>query len=305
MINSEVRPSTLPCDGEMTAVFVAAKSPTFSSHIRASNKRTVSLVDNKPVVQAAKLIREGKFSSSRVINNLMTSISEHNLDFQHVSAKMGQNFPDDLASRNPASCEGGTHCKICAFIKDSAKLTVASLSFGITEHAIIGNVIQSKPSMIQDIIRGDITVPFNNRKAMKYLQDQDEDLVKLREYLTTAKRPTVANTRVHKVKRYLMKRNNITIAKDGCLIALKRDGRLNNRELVVVPEDMSLGLLYAMHLNLNHPSQFQMMKVIDTRFFMLDRNYFVKAKSWIRGQEEGEFLTFPGWILQFPVENQF
>ena len=29
MINSEVRPSTLPCDGEMTAVYVAAKSPTF------------------------------------------------------------------------------------------------------------------------------------------------------------------------------------------------------------------------------------------------------------------------------------
>ena len=60
MINSEVRPSTLPCDGEMTGVFVAAKSPTFSSHIRASNKRTVSLVDKKPVVQIANLIREGK-----------------------------------------------------------------------------------------------------------------------------------------------------------------------------------------------------------------------------------------------------
>ena len=111
----------------------------------------------------------------------MTSISEHNLDFQHVSAKMGQNFPDDFASRNPASCDGGTHCKICAFIKDCEKLTVASLSFGITEHAIIGNVAQSKSSMIQDILRGDVTVPFNNRKAMKYLQDRDEDLVKLRE----------------------------------------------------------------------------------------------------------------------------
>merc|ERR1711954_51373 len=93
-----------------------------------------------------------------------------------LSAKMGQNFPDDLASRNPASCEGGTHCKICAFIKDCDKLTVASLSFGITEHAIIGNVAQSQSIMIQDILRGDITVPFNNRKAMKYLQDHDEDL---------------------------------------------------------------------------------------------------------------------------------
>ena len=52
---------------------------------------------------------------------------------------------------------------------------------------------------------------------------------------------------------------------------LKRDGRLNAKELLVVPEDISLGLLHAMHLNLNHPSQFQLMKVVDTRFFMLDR----------------------------------
>ena len=59
-------------------------------------------------------------------------------------------------------------------------------------------------------------------------------------------------------------------------VAMKRDGRLNNRELVVVPEDMSLGLLYAMHLNLNHPSQFQMMKVVDTRFFMLDREQKIR-----------------------------
>ena len=81
----DVKPKTFPCDGEMAAVFIAVKSPTFSTHIRASNKRTVSLVDNKPVVEAAKLIKDGKFSSSRVINNLMTALSEHNLEFQHIS----------------------------------------------------------------------------------------------------------------------------------------------------------------------------------------------------------------------------
>ena len=216
MIKSDVRPKTFPCDGEMSVVFVAAKSPTFSSHIRASTKRTVSLVDNKPVVQASKLIRDGKFSSSRVINNLMTSISEHNLDFQHVSAKMGQNFPDDFASRNPASCDGGTHCKICGFIKDCEKLTVGSLSFGFTDDAIIGHIAQSEPNLIQDILRGEVTVPFHNRKALKYLQDQDVDLVRLRQYLTTAKRPTAKDTKVHNIKRYLMKCNDITIAKDGC-----------------------------------------------------------------------------------------
>ena len=50
LLTAEPKPKTLPCDGEMSAVFVAVKSPTFSAHIRASSKRTVSLVDNKPVV---------------------------------------------------------------------------------------------------------------------------------------------------------------------------------------------------------------------------------------------------------------
>ena len=68
-----------------------------------------------------------------------------------------------------------------------------------------------------------------------------------------------------------MKSKDITIAKDGCLVANKRDRRLNCKELVVVPERMSLGFLYAMHINLNHPSAFQLAKVIDTKFFILDK----------------------------------
>ena len=65
---------------------------------------------------------------------------------------------------------------------------------------------------IQDILRGEVTVPFHNRKALKYLQDQDQDvdLMRLRQYLTTAKRPTAKDTKVHNIKRYLMKCNDIT-----------------------------------------------------------------------------------------------
>ena len=96
-------------------------------------------------------------------------------------------------------------------------------------------------------------------------------MVRLREYLTTAKRPTARNTRENSVKRYLMRNNEVTIAKDGCLVAMKRDNHLRKRELVIVPEDMSKGLLYALHINLNHPSLFQLEKVFDTRFFTLDK----------------------------------
>ena len=276
--SSKVRPKTLPCDGEMTAVYVGIKSSAFSCFIRASNKRTVCLVDNKPVVEAAKLIKDGKFSSSRVINNLMSALSEYNLEFQHLSSKMGHNLADDYASRNPAECEGKPECKTCSFVKDCEDLTIGSLSFSFNEDSILGNVSHS-PDLIQDILKGVKSIPFNNRKALKYLQDKDEDLLKVRDYLTSGKRPTAKNTKENTVKRYLRSSLKITIAGDGCLICTTRDKSLNMRELVVIPEEVSMGLIYALHVNLNHPTPYQLQKVLDTKFFILDKEKKVKQIS--------------------------
>ena len=49
-----------PCDGEATVVFMAAKNPAFSVPIKASLKETLALVDSKPLVEAAKLLENGK-----------------------------------------------------------------------------------------------------------------------------------------------------------------------------------------------------------------------------------------------------
>ena len=37
-----------------------------------------------------------------------------------------------------------------------------------------------------------------------------------------------------------------------------------------------MGLLYGMHINLNHPSAFQLTKVVDTKFFILSREEKIK-----------------------------
>ena len=91
----------LPCDGEATAHYVAAKCANFSLPIKASNLRTISLLNNKPVVDASKLLKRGKFSSSKIVNFVLTSISDLNLDFYHISEKMGQNFLQWLLSSSP------------------------------------------------------------------------------------------------------------------------------------------------------------------------------------------------------------
>ena len=124
--------------------------------------------------------------------------------------------------------------------------------------------------LINDIIHGAKVIPFNNRNAMKYLQDQDADLLKTREYLLSAQRPQIKNTKINSIKRYLQDNTNITISKDGCLVVSKIDRKFNRKELVVIPEKMSLGLLYSLHWKLNHPTPFQLAKVVETKFFMLE-----------------------------------
>ena len=61
----------MPCDGEATAHYVAAKSATFSLPIKSSKLKTIALLDNKTVCQAANLLQKGKFSSSKIINELL------------------------------------------------------------------------------------------------------------------------------------------------------------------------------------------------------------------------------------------
>ena len=65
----------LPCEGEATAQFVAGKCPYIKTYILASDLKTISLLDNKPTVQAAALLKQGKFSSSKLINQVLTAIS--------------------------------------------------------------------------------------------------------------------------------------------------------------------------------------------------------------------------------------
>ena len=268
---------TLPCDGEATAHYVAAKSSTFSLPIKSSKLKTIALLDNKTVCQAANLLKKGKFSSSKIINELLVGISELNLDYQHLSGKMGQNFTDDYGSRNPVTCTGGEHCKICSFLLDCEQLPVnCAISFAATNGAIVGNISENcNNQLVNDIIRGLAPIPFSNRKAMKYLQDQDKDLQMVKRELTSGQRPQLKNTKVNSIKRYLQNQSKISISKDGLLVSQKMGRRFSSKDLIVIPESVSRGILYGLHLNLKHPTSFQLKKVVDTKFFILDKDKII------------------------------
>ena len=212
-----------PCDGEALAIYIAGKCPHIYSHILASNLKTIALLDSKPVVQAANLLKQGKFSSSKLINLVLTAISELNMSFQHMSGKLGQNFADDHASRNPMICIDKESCKICNFVQDCSKLMVDQISFLVTdnfEKTIIGQIDINKDNtdLINAIIRGDKTIPFANKQAMVHLQSQDPVLNRVRQLLLAGETPHPGENSA--VKRYMRRNVNLTIASDGCLIVI-------------------------------------------------------------------------------------
>ena len=263
-----------PCDGEATAVFVASKSPAFSTPIRASIKKTLALVDNKPVVEAANLLKSGKFSTSRMINNILTSITELNLDFHHVSGKMGRNCSDDFSSRCPIACDDPMKCKIHSFIRECASFNISTMSvvcLKVSEgaEAIVGNLNMDKESQtLKDILTGKARLPLDNKKALLYLQDRDSDITRVKELLRAGQTPNEKRDTAP-VKIFFRSDTDTSIDRDGCLVVTKLAKRsLTKRTLVVVPEDMSLGLLYSLHVNLAHPTKDQLLQAVNTRFFM-------------------------------------
>ena len=136
-MSAEIQPlqnNLCPCDGEATASYVAAKTATFSIPIKASLKKTLALVDSKPLMQAAKLLNQGKFSTSKIINNVLSSISDLNLDFQHISGKLSKNCPDDFASRFPSNCSNPLTCKTHTFVRECTNFSTANVTISAVLH---------------------------------------------------------------------------------------------------------------------------------------------------------------------------
>ena len=99
-----------PCDGEGLAANMALDR--FSKYIKEATKPTLILSDNKPTVQAVKLLLKGSFSTSPRLNKLLSNCNSFPIVFHHLSGKMNLNEESDMQSRNPAFCND-PHCEVC------------------------------------------------------------------------------------------------------------------------------------------------------------------------------------------------
>ena len=111
---------------------------------------------------------------------------------------------------------------------------------------------------------------------MRYLQEKDPILSRVKTLLLSGQAP--GNKENISVRRYFKSTFDITVAADGCIITKRKNkNKFVERELIVVPEGISTGLVYSLHLNLNHPSPTQLSRIIQTRFFFLNRDKLVQA----------------------------
>ncbi len=239
----------LPCEIEALSITVSVHH--FAPLIRESMNVTQILTDSRPCVQAWHKLLRGEFSSSARVATFLSTLAEFNVQLQHLKGTL--NMPSDFQSRNPPQCTSSS-CQVCKFISEVSDSVVRKVT-------------------VSEILAGHAQVPFANRSVWRDIQQSCQDLKRVHAYLSSGTRPSV-KSKMTTVKRYLQK---VIIAGDGVLVVIRSEPFLPRAELIVTPQDVVLGLLTALHLKLNHPTEHQLVKVFMRSFFALKLQQFAKV----------------------------
>ena len=179
-----------------------------------------------------KLFR-GAFSASPRVSNFLSVVSRYQASVRHVSGSAI--LPSDFASWNTPPCEEES-CQVCSFIMHTKESVV-------------------RMSSVQDILDGNLWLPFTSRPAWLAIQSECPDLRRTHSHLVQGTRPSRKLTNVKDLKRYLQV---ASVASDGLLVVKHHEPLSPSRECIVDPRQVLDGLLTALHIQLNHPSSHQL-----------------------------------------------
>ena len=187
----------------------------------------------------------GEFSASPRVSTFLSAVCRYQCSVRHL--KGSSNVPTDFASRNAPVCSIQS-CQICSFISQDESSVVMRTS-------------------VQEVLQCSTKMPFTNRQTWLSLQSECPDLRRTQSHLKQGTRPSKKITNVRDVKRYL---NVASIARDGLLV-VKRDIPLSNsHECIIIPREVVDGIVTALHLQLKHPSAYQLKSVMSRYFYALD-----------------------------------
>lgn len=233
----------IPC--EIEALSIAASVKHFSPYIIQSKNRTRVLTDSKPCVQAYDKLCRGEFSASPRVTTFLSVISRYQASIQHI--KGIANMPSDFQSRNAPPCNEPL-CQICMFTNKLEDCVIREIT-------------------VKDIVSGNVKLPFISRSAWINSQLECNDLRRAHAHLKQGTRPSKKLTNIRDVKRYIQ---SASIGKDELLIVRNDDPFTLTRERIIVPRHALDGLLTALHIKFNHPTQHQLKQMFQRYFYALD-----------------------------------
>ena len=166
------------------------------------------------------------------------------------------NLPSDFASRNAPDCDH-PQCQICQFINTLEQATVNSIS-------------------VNDILTGKVMLPFTTRSTWRSTQLECPDICRSIAQLKQGTRPSKKITNAKDIKRYL---HSCSVACDGLLIVRREEPFTPTRECIGVPRNALAGLLTALHIQLKHPTPYQLKQVMTRHFLALDLDKSIDVTS--------------------------
>ena len=240
----------LPC--EVEALAIASAATYFSPVIVQSKHQTNVATDSKPCVEAYQRMCRGMFSNSARVMAYLSAVCRYQIKVSHIA---GVNIPfTDYSSRHAAECPDN-NCQVCKFIQEYADQVIRKIT-------------------VQEVLSGQVKMPFVSRQAWRETQKDCADLRKLHAFLSSGTRPTKKMKKLRDVKTYLQK---VVIAKDGLLVVLDSMVFQKEHERIVVPQNVIQGLLTACHLRFEHPTAHQLKCLMSRYFYAINLDKFAES----------------------------
>ena len=243
----------IPCELEALAIAVSLKH--FDYLILQSTKRTRVLTDSRPCVLAYKKLQRGQFSHNPRVTTFLSAASRYAVEILHISGS--SNIFSDFASRSPMDCKS-PDCSICNFIKETSSSAVGEIS-------------------VTDVLSGKYKMPYTTKSSWLNIQQTCPDLEQVHKYLSSGSTVPSKRRNCTDIKRYLACGTTVLSGRlNGLLVVKSKVPFKPESNRVVIPRNISNGLLTALHIHLNHPSTYQLKLAFSREFFCLDLDSIAK-----------------------------
>ena len=240
-----------PCEGEAFAVKSVLEH--FERYLRENFHTTVHFTDNLPVVDAWKRARKGAFSSNARISTFLMSVVNFPVEIRHKAG--AEMLTTDYISRHPQVCPD-KQCALCKF-------TYGELMIG-------DNCMDIREITVEDVTKGDVSMPLTSKNAWLDIQKDDLVHVKLRNLIELGQappaKPTKGDNNKLKLLHNLYKSGDLRVDREG-LVQVKHLHKGREAWVISVPWRLYPGLCTAMHLKFNHPSKGQLLSLMSRYFY--------------------------------------